>query len=201
MNSRIFLGSISALSMTVLTLGFGAQTAIAQSQEFSYEPLEVGTQQTPSNPELAQTQTEVEPGRATRGGSSYVGIGGNIGIGGGSSIGEGSFTVFSKIGLTQNISLRPLVAISSDPTILFPVTFDFNPRTVDPVEEVDAFSISPYAGAGVGIATNNDADFGFLLTGGIDIPISSQFTGTAGVNVLFVDNTDIGINLGIGYNF
>jgi hypothetical protein len=199
MNSRIFLGSISALSMTVLTLGFGAQTATAQSQEFSYEPLEIGTQQTPSNPELAQT--EVEPGRATRGGSSYVGIGGNIGIGGGSSIGEGSFTVFSKIGLTQNISLRPLVAISNNPTILFPVTVDFNPRTVDPVEEVDAFSISPYAGAGVGIATNNDADFGFLLTGGVDIPISSQFTGTAGVNVLFVDNTDIGINLGIGYNF
>ncbi|MCU0533366.1 MAG: hypothetical protein MUD14_05670 [Hydrococcus sp. Prado102] len=208
MNPRVFLGSISALSVAVLTLGFGGQSAQAQPEAFSYEPLEVGTQQATPNqptnarePALAQTETNVEPGRATRGGSSYVGIGGNIGIGGGSSIGEGSFTVFSKIGLAQIVSLRPLVAISNNPTILFPVTVDFNPRTVDPVEQVDAFSISPYAGAGVGLATGNDTDVGFLLTGGIDIPISSQFTGTAGVNVLFVDNTDIGINLGIGYNF
>jgi hypothetical protein len=214
MNSKVFLGSISALSVAVLTLGFGGQAAQAQPEEFSYEPLEVGTQQTTPNPatnageqqannatrsEVAQT--DVQPGRATRGGSSYIGIGGNIGIGGGSSIGEGSFTVFSKIGLTENISLRPLGAISDDPTILIPVTYDFNPRTVDPVEEVEAFSISPYVGAGVGIITTDVADVGFLLTGGVDIPISSQFTGTAAINALFANDTDVGLTLGIGYNF
>ncbi|NJP18232.1 MAG: hypothetical protein HC763_03965 [Hydrococcus sp. CRU_1_1] len=194
--------------MAILTFGFGGQAAQAQSQEFSYEPLEVGIQQATPSPatdvgetELAQTETNVEPGRSTRGGSSYIGIGGNIGIGGGSSIGEGSFTVFSKIGLTESISLRPLGAITDDPTILIPVTYDFNPRTVDPVEQVDAFSISPYVGAGVGIATGDDADVGFLLTGGVDIPINPKFTGVAGVNVLFADSTDVGINLGIGYNF
>ncbi|AFY77081.1 MAG: hypothetical protein IGR93_21005 [Hydrococcus sp. C42_A2020_068] len=214
MNSRIFLGGISTFSIAVLTLGFGGQTAQAQPEKFSYEPLEVGTQQTTSgsvtHAEEQQAnnatgakvaQTDVQPRRATRGGSSYIGIGGNIGIGGGSAIGQGSFTVFSKIGLTENLSLRPLGAITDEPTILIPVTYDFNLREVDPVEEVDAFSISPYVGAGVGIITTDVADVGFLLTGGVDIPINPQFTGTAGVNVLFANDTDVGLTLGIGYNF
>jgi hypothetical protein len=132
---------------------------------------------------------------------SYVGIGGNIGLGGDSAIGEGSFTVFAKVGLTENISLRPMGAIDDDPTVLIPVTYDFSFRTVDPVEEVDPFSVSPYIGAGVGIETSDDADVGPLITGGVDVPISDQFTVTGAANVLFLDDTDVGLMLGIGYRF
>jgi hypothetical protein len=207
MNTRVFLGGISALSVAILTLSFAEKPAQAQTEKFSYEPLEVRTQQNTPNSatnaeesELAQTETNIQPGRSTRGGSSYIGIGGNIGVGGGSSIGEGSFTVFSKIGLTESISLRPLGAISDDPTVLLPVTYDFNPLAVDPAE-IQPFSISPYVGAGLGIITTDVADVGFLLTGGVDIPINEDFTGTAGVNALFANDTDVGITLGIGYNF
>jgi hypothetical protein len=42
---------------------------------------------------------------------------------------------------------------------------------------------------------------GFLLTGGVDVPLSPQFTATAGVNVGFIDDTEVGLLLGVGYNF
>jgi uncharacterized surface protein with fasciclin (FAS1) repeats len=132
---------------------------------------------------------------------NYIGIGGNIGLGGDSAIGEGSFVVFSKIGLTENISLRPAGAIDDDPTVLLPVTYDFSFRSVDPVEEIEPFSVAPYVGGGLGIETSDDADVGVLLTGGVDVPINDQFTATAAANVLFLDDTDVGLMLGIGYRF
>ena len=42
---------------------------------------------------------------------------------------------------------------------------------------------------------------GFLVTGGFDVPISPQFTATAGVNAGFLDKTNVELLLGIGYNF
>jgi hypothetical protein len=146
-----------------------------------------------SNP----SSNDVEPGRATRSGSSYIGVGGNIGIGGDTGIGEGSFSVLSKVGLTRNFSARPAVLFGDNTTILLPVTVDF------PIENVETtrFNIAPYVGGGAVISTGDNSDVGVLLTGGIDVPINSQFTATAGVNVGFVDDTDVGLILGVGYNF
>jgi len=175
-----------------------------------------GTQTTPSpqtppsdgTPTTPSTQTppsdgsnppfsDVNPGRATRSGSSYIGVGGNIGIGGDTGIGEGSFSVLSKVGLTRNLSARPSVLFGDNTTVLLPVTVDF------PIEDVEAtrFNIAPYAGGGVVISTGDDSDVGLLLTGGIDVPINSRFTATAGVNVGFVGDTDVGLVIGVGYNF
>ena len=43
-------------------------------------------------------QADIDPGRPTRGGSSYVGVAVNIGIGGGdSAVGDGNFMVISKV--------------------------------------------------------------------------------------------------------
>ena len=82
------------------------------------EPLE------PTTPETTPNQPprgDVEPGRATRGGSSYIGIGGNIGLGGGeTALGLGNFTVISKIGLTNAISARPSAVIGDSTAILIP---------------------------------------------------------------------------------
>ncbi|WP_231510572.1 hypothetical protein [Fischerella sp. PCC 9605] len=94
-------------------------------------------------------QVDVDPGQATRGGSSYIGIAGNVGLGGDSALSEGSFMVISKIGLTRTISVRPSVAIADDPVVLVPLTYDFNFRTADAFEET--FSLAPYVGAGVAI--------------------------------------------------
>ncbi|MDX2216074.1 MAG: hypothetical protein SFY66_22605, partial [Oculatellaceae cyanobacterium bins.114] len=157
--------------------------------------------QSPTTPDT----TNVTPGRTTRSGSSYIGVGGNIGIGDNDTgVGEGSFAVFSKIGLTSNISARPSVLFSDDATILVPVTLDFASGDTEPSEEVsDDFNLSlnPYIGAGVAISTGGDGSVDLLATGGLDIPLSSRFTGTAAVNAVFFDNVAVGILLGVGYNF
>jgi uncharacterized surface protein with fasciclin (FAS1) repeats len=130
---------------------------------------------------------------------NYIGVGGNIGLGGDSAIGEGSFAVYSKVGLTRNLSARPAVAIDDDPTVLLPVTYDFNFRTVDPTEgePVEPFPV----GGGLGIETSDDADVGPLITGGVDVPLSDDVMLTGTANVLFLDDTDVGLMLGVGYRF
>ncbi len=143
-------------------------------------------------------QAELDPGRPTRSGSSYVGIGGNIGIGGETAIGEFGFAVFSKIGLTQRFSLRPAIVVSGDADILIPITFDF-PIQAEPFERIN---LAPYVGAGAIITTSDDSTVGFLLTGGIDLPLTEQFTATAGVNLGFnTDTVGVGLIVGVGYNF
>jgi hypothetical protein len=143
--------------------------------------------------------TDVSPGRATRSGSSYIGIGGNIGLGtGDTALGEGSFAAISKIGLTRYLSVRPTVFIDDDPTILIPLTYDLLPiglpgRT--------GFSVAPYLGVGAAISVGDDSAVDFLISGGVDVPLSPQFTATAAVNVTAFDNTAVGLLIGIGYNF
>ena len=125
-------------------------------------------------------------------------MGGNIGIGGDTGIGEGSFSVLSKVGLTRNLSARPSVLFGDNVTILLPVTIDFPSESL----EITRFNVAPYIGGGAIISTGDDSDVGVLLTGGIDVPINTQFTATAGVNVGFVDDdTDVGVMIGVGYNF
>ena len=140
---------------------------------------------------------EVEPGRATRSGSSYIGIGGNIGLTGDSGLGDSGFAVFSKIGLTRNFSVRPSVIFSNDTDFIIPVTFDF-PIEAEPFQRIN---FAPYVGAGVLISTNDNNNIGLAITGGVDVPISNQFTATAGLTAGFSDQTNLGITVGIGYNF
>jgi hypothetical protein len=134
---------------------------------------------------------------------NYIGVGGNIGLGGDSAIGEGSFAVYSKVGLTRNISARPAVAIDDDPTVLLPITYDFDFRTVDPTEgePVEPFPVAPFVGGGLGIEASDDADVGPLITGGVDVPLGDNVMLTGTANVLFIDDTDIGLMLGVGYRF
>ena len=153
-----------------------------------------------TTPIFPLAQTTVSPGRSTQSGSSYVGIGGNIGIGtGDTALGRGSFAVISKIGLTQNFSVRPSVLFGDSTTILVPVTYDFS-FGEGPTSNL-GFSAAPYLGAGVSISTGNNSNVGFLLTGGIDVPLSSQLTATAAVNASLSGKTAVGILVGVGYNF
>lgn len=148
-------------------------------------------------PEVAQLP--VDPGRSTRGGSSYIGVGGNIGLSGDTALGDGNFTIISKIGLTRNIAVRPSVVLGNDATFLIPLTYDFSIRPAEALEEV--FPLAPYVGAGVSIGTGDNDNIGLLLTGGIDVPLNSQFTANAAVNVGIADETDVGLAIGVGYNF
>ena len=145
-------------------------------------------------PKVAQS---IDPGRATRSGSSYIGAGLNVGITGDTALGDTNFTVLSKIGLTPTISVRPSVMIGDDADILIPVTLDFPSYTADGI----GVSAAPYVGAGVAITTGDSDVVRLLLTGGVDVPLTPQFTATAAVNAAVFDDTDVGLLLGIGYNF
>ncbi|MFN6539802.1 MAG: fasciclin domain-containing protein [Nostoc sp. EkiNYC01] len=143
----------------------------------------------------------VDVGRSTRGGRSYVGVAGNIGLSGGdTALSEGNFTVISKLGLTNYLSVRPSVLFGDDTVFLVPLTYDFSPRAAGSVGQ-RTLSISPYLGAGVAIEANLDTDIGLLLTGGVDVPLGTRFTLTGAVNAAFMDETDVGLLLGVGYNF
>ncbi len=171
-------------------------TTSPQTPPSDYTPTTPSTQTPPSdgsNPPFGG----INPGRATRSGSSYIGVGGNIGLGGETGIGEGSFSVMSKIGFTRNLSVRPSVLFGDDVTVLLPVTLDFPTENL----EITRLNVAPYIGGGAIISTGDDSNVGVLLTGGIDVPLTTQFTATAGVNVGFVDDTDVGVILGVGYNF
>ena len=152
-----------------------------------------------ANTNVAQSLENIEPGRATRGGRSYVGIGGNLGLSGGTGIGKGGFVINSKIGLTRNISARPSVIIGDSTDFLIPITYDLVLESADPFQPVP---FAPFFGGGVAFTTQSNNDIGFLLTGGADFPLSRNFVGNATVNAgFFGDTTSIGIALGIGYQF
>ncbi|MFH7028388.1 MAG: hypothetical protein ACHBN1_24075 [Heteroscytonema crispum UTEX LB 1556] len=146
-------------------------------------------------------QADIDPGRPTRGGRSYVGVAANIGLGGGdSALGDGNFMVISKIGFTNVLSVRPSAVLGDNTTILVPVTYDFSFNQVaDPFSE--PLPIAPYVGAGAAIKTGDNSKVGFLISGGVDVPLTNQFTATAAVNAAFFDQTDLGLTVGVGYNF
>ncbi|MDJ0620040.1 MAG: hypothetical protein QNJ63_25415 [Calothrix sp. MO_192.B10] len=157
---------------------------------------------TTQSPTTKLAQTDIMPGRATVGSKSYVGIGINVGISGDeSALGDANFSVLSKIGFTKNLSLRPSAVINDDNSvILVPVTYDISIKdTADPFTEVLPFT--PYIGAGVAFKLGDDSEAGLLLSGGVDFPLGSRFTATAGVNAGFFDDVDIGLLLGVGFNF
>ncbi|MEO0968676.1 MAG: fasciclin domain-containing protein, partial [Cyanobacteria bacterium J06639_18] len=144
---------------------------------------------------------DVKPGRATRGGSSYIGVAANIGLEGDTELGETNFAVISKIGLTKSLSVRPAAVIGDDTVFLLPLTLDFSPRKTPSVAG-KSVGISPYLGAGVAVEAGDDTDVGLLVTGGVDVPLGSRFTINGSANAAFLDDdTDVGLMFGIGYNF
>lgn len=175
----------------------GTTTTEATALSAERSPVNQPSVQTDS-PQVAQLP--VDPGRRTRGGSSYVGVGANLGLSGDTALGDGNFTIISKIGLTRALAVRPGVILGDDAMFLLPLTYEFSIRQAEALEE--ALRIAPYVGAGVIIYTgDDDGGIGLLLTGGVDIPLNRQFTANAGLNVGIGDETDIGLSVGVGYNF
>ncbi|TBR60351.1 hypothetical protein B4U84_05620 [Westiellopsis prolifica IICB1] len=181
------LGQVSENSVNALTSASALTTELTQSQ----------TTQIPSATQSEKVAQTIQPGRATRSGSSYIGVGGNIGLTGDTRLGEGSFAVISKIGLAQNLSARPAALVGDNTVFLVPLTVDFPQENL----EITQVNVAPYIGGGVAISTGRDSTVGALISGGVDVPLSPQITATGGVNVSFIDETDVGLLVGVGYNF
>ena len=141
----------------------------------------------------------IDPGRPTRSGSSYLGVAGNIGLTGDQGLGNGTFAIISKIGLTRTLSVRPAAFIGDNTTFMIPLTYDLSLRSAG--ESVAPARFAPYLGAGVAINTGDNTDVGFLVTGGVDVPLTREFTATAGLNASVGGETNLGLLLGVGYNF
>jgi hypothetical protein len=101
--------------------------------------------------------------------------------------------------LTRAFSVRPSALIGDSVTILLPVTYDLS-FGEGPTGEL-GFTAAPFVGAGAAISTSDDASVDLLLTGGVDVPLTPQLTGTASVNASVTGNLAVGVLLGIGYNF
>jgi len=132
---------------------------------------------------------------------NYLGVGLNVGFDGDTALGDTEFAINGRIKITPDISFRPGAIIGENAVILVPVTYDFTAQGLSVAER--SFSLTPYVGGGVFFTTDEDSedDLGGLVTAGVDIPISRQFTANAGLNVGFVnDDTEFGLLLGIGYN-
>ncbi len=175
-------------------------TVATSSTTLTSESVEPTSQTIAQPSDTRVAQSDIDLGRTTSGGSSYIGVAANIGLSGGdSSLSDGNFAVVSKIGLTNSISVRPSAVLGDNTTILLPITYDFTFQSADAFSE--PLPIAPYVGVGAAYKTGDDSQFAFLVSGGIDVPLSPQFTATAAVNAGFFNETDIGLLLGVGYNF
>jgi len=153
-----------------------------------------------SNPSGVSTAQlpRLNPGGNPRTSSSYLGGGFNVGIAGDTALGDSTIAVISKIGLTRNFSLRPAAIIDLDEnvTVLAPVTLDLPSRQAGRAGAL-GIQFAPYLGGGLAASTNGH--LGPLVTGGIDIPLSSRITANAALNLGLVDEANLGLTLGVGY--
>jgi len=194
---------IDSLEISEQSYSPTASTVSPASSQALMAPTDTSIAQATETEPTMIAQDVLEPGRATRSGPSYIGVGGNIGVSGTTSdLGRGSFAVISKIGLTEFISVRPTVMFDRNATILVPVTFDFVQRQPGVLDAADVdVTVAPYLGAGLAISTGANGTVGPMLSAGIDIPITGQLTANTAINVGFLNTTDVGITLGVGYNF
>lgn len=176
-----YLAEADALSSEPVAM---SAAALFSDSEAAADPATTGTQ------EIAQVTRPLYRGVAP----VYVGIGGNIGIidSDDSAVGDFGFNVISKISLGPRFAVRPSLQFSEDDfNVAVPVTYNFNPV------DFGRFSMYPSLGAGVDIGD----EIGLLLNGGIDIPISREFTLNSQLNWRVSEDAGLGVSLGVGYNF
>ncbi len=165
-------------------------SAIEGTASTSADSFFEGTEASNEPQEIAQVTRPLYRGVAP----FYVGVGGNIGIidSDESSVGDFGFNIISKVSFGPRFSIRPTLGVSEDDVnFTVPLTYNFNPV------ELGEFSVYPFAGAGADISN----EIGLLLNGGVDIPISRDFTLNGQVNWRATNDTGLGLSLGVGYNF
>ncbi|MEM7590020.1 MAG: hypothetical protein AAF383_00595 [Cyanobacteria bacterium P01_A01_bin.83] len=149
----------------------------------------------------ASAQTNQRGNRANIPSRSYLGIGGNIGIDSESTtLGDGGFSLVGRTVITKNISLHTSTIFSNDSVSTFAVTFGI-PIFKSSNDQLEL--LYPFVGGGIAVENIfSDFDTDGLVTAGVDVPIIKRITATARLNVgLSDDDTDVGLLLGVGYNF
>lgn len=186
------LESTTSFPGTALTT---AEALMAQPQASHSQPTR--SENTLANNEsLAQRRRSPETDRTLA--DTYLGIGVDIGLGGDTALGESGFATVGKLGFTDNLSLRTASSSGDGTVLMLSVAYDF-PIDREPFEPV---VLAPFIGGGVAFELD-EGNSGPMISGGVDYPVSKELTATARVNVAFIQEeiTDVGIILGIAYNF
>jgi hypothetical protein len=149
---------------------------------------------TPSNP----TSTEKAKPRTLR---NYIGITGNIGVSGsGKGVSHGGVGIIRKNDLSDSLSVRGITVFGGDQNdATLALTVNFPVRTSS-----GQVQLVPFLGGGMLLRSKSnfqDINVRGLVTGGIDIPLSRSFTATTSVNVGLFEKAEVGVQLGVGYNF
>jgi hypothetical protein len=133
--------------------------------------------------------------------NGYLSIGAGIGLGGNTTaLGTGGIAILTKVKFSDNFSLHDATILfgSGSPTSMIIVSADF------PIRNGAGQTIfSPFIGGGAMLRYSQGVSISPAISGGIDIPVSSNLTGTVRVNAGFPDRrpADVGILAGVGYNF
>jgi hypothetical protein len=133
--------------------------------------------------------------------SNYLGLGGVIGIqGNNTSLSQGTFSVLTKNVFTENLSIHSTSTVFGSLPSSTSVALTYNqPINSDSVP----VALTPFLGGGVTAYSDNGTQVSPHLTGGVDIGLPTNLTGTVRVNADFLNNrqTAIGIVFGVGYNY
>jgi hypothetical protein len=177
-------------SQQISQLAIATLTAILTGY---FIPDQAHAQPAPNPPE---TQPQITRQRG------YAGIGGVIGLNGKTTAwGTGGFSLFSKTIFTDNLSMHNASVIfgSSVSSSSSALTLDFPIRNPASKQIV----VSPFLGGGVMMRNENGLKISPQVTGGVDVPVSKNITGTVQLNVGFPSErqADMGLLLGLGYNF
>ena len=153
------------------------------------------------DPASAQTKPQDSSNKTDIPTRSYTGLGGNIGLDGESTtIGDGAFSLLGRTAFSKNVSLHTSTVFSNDSVSAFALTFGI-PIYKSSGDRLEL--VYPFIGGGIAIENVFD-DFNTdgLLTAGVDVPITERIVTTGRINVGFADDdTDVGLLLGVGYNF
>ena len=154
------------------------------------------------NPLMAETEAKEDTKNDDIPTRSYLGLGGNIGLDGESTaLSDSNFSIVGRTAFTENLSLHTSTVFGDDNVSAFALTLGVPISRSSSDSQLEL--AYPFVGGGVAVEdVFGDFEVDGLITAGVDVPIIKRITSTIRLNVGFAeDDTDIGLILGVGYNF
>jgi hypothetical protein len=190
--SLSLLSQYAILPLTISAIVIGNE--VNSSQCYAQTPPSESPQNTPQD----EKPQQVPPPSA----KSYIGIGGTIGLSGSNTaLGTGGLAILSRNVLNDLLSIHSnnVVFGSAIPSSSNALTLNF-PIRDSTTQEI---MISPFLGAGLQLRNIDGLYISPLAVGGVDIPLNKSLTGTIRLEAAFPNtgNTDMGVSIGLGYNF
>jgi hypothetical protein len=190
--SLSLIAQYSLLPITISTVIIG--NGVSSGKCYAQAP--------PSESSQDTSKDEAAKKTAPPSAKSYIGLGGTIGISGNNTaLGTGGLAILSRNVLNDLLSIHSnnVVFGSAIPSASNALTLNFPIRDSTTQEIV----VSPFLGAGIQLRNIDGLYISPLAVGGVDIPLNKSLTGTIRLEAAFPNtgNTDMGLSIGIGYNF